>query len=85
MRVVRAAIKLGDRVFHVPRPGRHHDVIRSMVERHGVKPPVCGVQGFMLDDHTFVDRMDALRVALAAGQVERHKASAMGLYSEDVW
>jgi hypothetical protein len=85
VRVERAAIKLGDRVFHVPRPGRHHDVIRSMVQRHGVKPPVCGVQGFMLTDHTFVDRMDALRIALDCGQVERHKARSMGLDSADVW
>jgi methyl coenzyme M reductase subunit C-like uncharacterized protein (methanogenesis marker protein 7) len=84
-RIERAAIKLQGTVYSVPRPGRHHDVIRVMVAEHQLPTPICGVQGFILSDETFVDRQDALRIALEAGQVATHHARAMGLDSADVW
>jgi hypothetical protein len=92
LRVEAAAIRsdTGDgMVYSVPRPGRHHDVIRHM-RAHGYEGGVQGgLQGFVLSDGRFVMRKAALQVARKAGQLlERAPTAgswAHGLFSEDVW
>jgi hypothetical protein len=84
-----AAIRLDDgQIFSVPKPGRHHTVI-AKIRAAGVTLPVGGDdrQGFLLNDGKFVNRKDALHIALAAGQVQYEKCHApwVGLFSEDVW
>lgn len=82
-RVERAAIKASNgHVFSVARPGRHHDVIRLMVEK-GANPH--GEQGFVLTDGRFVDRAKAADIALKTGQTKALKFNRYELFSEDLW
>jgi len=86
--IVAAAIKEGDLVRSVPRPGRHHTIIRAAMEA-GLPTPITGEQGFLTSDGEFVGRKTAMRIALAAGQeIIRKEAYAYDggpLFSEDLW
>lgn len=85
-RVELAAIKsaVDGWVHSVPQPGRHHDVIATMVIK-GYSTPIKGIQGFILNDGTFVDRIEARKVAEAANQLLPRARESNKLYSEDVW
>lgn len=82
--VERAAILIDDVIHTVERPGRHHNIIRDLVER-GFPTPIMGEQGFQLSDGRFVRRKPALRIARDAGQIIHEHAPQHGLFSEDVW
>lgn len=71
-------------IYSVPRPGRHHDVIRLMADT-GCKTPVTGKQGFVLSDGFFADRRFAAEVAIRAGQVKALSFQPYDLFSEDLW
>lgn len=90
--IVAAAI-LQDGVVYAGIPGkeRHHDVIRQIVERTGVKP-VTGRQGFVDEKGNFMDRVAAGIHAEECGQVTVGKANihhvfseTYQLFSEDLW
>jgi hypothetical protein len=77
-----AAIRHRGVVYSVERPGRHHDVIRSICAAgYG---PVGGdsEQGFVTTDGRFVDRREASLIARMGGQVMFVEDT---LFSEDVW
>lgn len=82
-RVATAAILIDGVIHTLPRPGRHHDIIRHLV-RKGFKKPVVGEQGFVLTDGRFVVRELAAKIALAAGQCKELR-SPPRLFSEDLW
>lgn len=85
MAIVASAIKLSDgRVFTAPRPGRHCHAIGLAVAA-GLERVVDEVQGFMTDNGRFLDRDEAGRHAIEAGQIAALKWPHMGLNSEDVW
>lgn len=83
-----AAIKTDDgTVWTLPRPARHHDIIKHIRE-NGCTGFVSGDrQGFILSDGRFVRRKPALNVARRNGQVkiEECHAPGIGLFSEDLW
>lgn len=80
-----AAIMDHDRtVYSVPRPGRHHDVIRLMVEQ-GRPKPISGEQGFILSDGRFCRRRPARIIAEHSGQLLERASKGQLLFSEDVW
>lgn len=83
MRIVAAAIKFRGEVFSLPAPKRHSDIIRLIHEkcRSAVTQEI---QGFVTDDGTFVDRVEAGRIAIAAGQLKELPVPP-DLYSEDLW
>lgn len=71
---------------------RHHNVIRRIVAETGVKRVGAQwPQGFVTEEGEFVDRHEAARIALAAGQVVTGKAKVQHvfnghtLYSEDLY
>lgn len=93
MRIVSAAIKLGDVIVSMPCPARHHDILNYMgvplAKR--VKP---SDQGFLTDTGRFLNRKAAYYVARANNQIDwgrRFVRSNKGqtkrstLYSEDLW
>lgn len=84
-RIVAAAIKHpSGRVYSVPAPGRHHNVIALMVkERAG--QVMQSEQGFLTSDDRFVDRIEARAIATAAAQLLERDGGLPKLYSEDVW
>jgi len=81
-RIVAAAIRFGDVVCFVERPGRHHHVINALSQA-GHPEPVVGEEGFVTDDGRFVDRVEGRNIVLATGQaVPAHEHE---LFSEDLW
>lgn len=74
-----AAIRKGELVFSMPKPARHHDIIKVMVDA-GVPAPIGLTQGFEQGFLTatagFNDRQ---RAAVLVGKTEGP------LYSEDLW
>ena len=87
MRIVAAAILHDGRVYVLPAPARHHDVMRSMLETHNVKASGASEQGFVTDTGKFVRRKPALIIAEHAKQIipGRKVSGLCELYSEDVW
>lgn len=84
--ITHVAIKREGIIYSLPRPARHHDVIRHMVDEHGVPPPIGSEQGFLDDSGTFLNRMQAGQHALMCGQIEKLKCLMKDeLYSEDLW
>lgn len=73
-KVERAAIKWPSGEVLTGR--RHSDVYRRKVSEEG-----C-IQGFVLDDGSFVTRDEAASIAFVAGQIPSSKSQ---LYSEDLW
>lgn len=94
-RITEAAILDGDRLFTVPRPGRHHNVMLHMHDNYGYTNIHHVLQGFVTTSGRFVEREEAHRIAKAAGQlIPRAGGYAKGeindqegthLFSEDVW
>lgn len=83
-RIDRAAIKHAGLIHSVPRPGRHHNVIREMAKA-GFGPECMHAQGFVTDLGRFVDRVEGLRVATKAEQICNKTGCAHELFSEDLW
>lgn len=86
-RITRAAIRYKGNIVSLPQPARHHDIIRHIADELKWHPhylPVCGPedQGFVTNTGRFIDRVEAYRVALNAGQLLR---GTPNLFSEDVW
>jgi hypothetical protein len=80
--IIAAAIKLGDKVYSVPRPGRHHNVIQQMRQQGVGRGDIAqGIQGFLTQSGQFLDRIEAAKLALSNGQVSH----STELFSEDLW
>lgn len=73
-------------IYQVQPPGRHHHVIKQMIEG-GFTPPITYPQGFVTDRGEFVDREVAKVIARIAGQIIRHSGGENNpeLYTEDLW
>lgn len=86
--IIGVAIKHGDLVIALPRPNRHHDVIKHMINVLGIKPPVGHQykdgQGFYLTDGTYLNRRQARQYALDHKQCEKPD-NPRELFSEDLW
>jgi hypothetical protein len=61
---------------------RHNEIIKEMVERHNIKPPVSGHQGFVTEDGHFVSREAGAKIAFEAGQIKKPTTT---LFSEDLY
>ena len=82
-RIVAVAIRFEGVLYSMPRPRRHHHIIRFIHEKTGANS-IRGEQGFLLEDGRFVDRYEAAGIALKNGQVTQLQAPPQ-LYSEDLW
>lgn len=82
-----AIIYLG-KTYSLPKPNRHHHVIRLIAEELGIDHVGQGEQGFLDDTGRFLRRKPALYIALKSGQVikgKRPSGDLPELYSEDLW
>lgn len=80
------AIRYDGHVYSLPRPNRHHHVIRLIASENGVGIQGSDEQGFVTNTGRFVGRVVGLQVALAANQVlDVSNVRAGRLYSEDLW
>ena len=64
-----AAIKFNGKVYWVPPPGHHQDVIKKIVLETEQGTPGA-VHGFITNEDVFVDRIEAAKIAFDAGQAE---------------
>lgn len=83
--IIAAAIKIGDRVYALPAPKRHHDIIHMLADT-GHKTPIVGVQGFIDDELGFMERVQAAHRALDIKQPMRDPVErGAQLFSENLW
>lgn len=81
--IVAAAVKEGTMTCSMPRPARHHNILRQMAEA-GMPIPIIGEQGFLTSDGLFVGRHRAKVIAVEASQIIGTRDHDE-LFSEDVW
>lgn len=80
-------IRFEGKTWYLPRPNRHHDVVRLIAEYNGVGVNGPDVQGFQDDQGNFLTRAQAMELAEANGQLKRDPGGYQGdkLFSEDLW
>lgn len=87
-RITGVAITLDGIVYSLPAPNRHHNVIHYVIDvtDGDVRPYV---QGFITSSGEFLDRKQAMQLAMANGQLNRRPGEQFyqgpELYSEDLW
>lgn len=87
--VVAAAVRVDGATISFPRPGRHGDCL-NWLARHGISRNDARDQGFLTNLGRFVDRAEAGRIVVAAGQgsprLDPPGINPNGhLFSEDMW
>ena len=83
--IIGVAIKHGDLVVGLPKPNRHHHVIKHLVKVLGINKPVGHKgQSFYLADGTYINRQEARKLAIKSGQCSNPEHSTE-LFSEDLW
>lgn len=87
--IVGVAIKYAGKVWSLPKPNRHHNVIRHIKEVTGSGISGPDVQGFITDDGIFLNRREAMALVKTNGQLNRRPGTQFyqgpDLYSEDLW
>lgn len=81
--IVAAAIEYEGVVYTLPKPMRHHNIIKYMRDK-GLPRKSVRNQGFVTNDGKFVDRLEGAAIALASGQIEE-LSYPPNLFSEDLW
>lgn len=81
--IIAAAIKYGNVVYYIDKPGRHHDILHELHDEELGK----GVQGFIDDKFRFYTRQEAKLLVNLNQQLLRdvpfhHEKE---LFSEDLW
>ena len=79
--IVAAAIRVNGLILSLPRPYRHHDIIKHAADLR-IKELLFD-QGFLTSDVEYVDRGVAKFLAKEAGQEFLTERSE--LFSEDLW
>jgi hypothetical protein len=85
--ITHVAIRFGGKIWSLPAPNRHHDVIRLIVQETGVDHVDANGddQGFLDASGRYLRRKAALASARINGQIKRETAPGHGLFSEDIW
>lgn len=91
--IKQAAILREGEIWTLPRPARHHNILWAMYDvDNGKSPaerpaiiPARGEQGFITETGQFLNRAEAYRIAVRAGQFIHKPSAPPNLYSEDLW
>lgn len=83
--VLAAAIVYERRVWTLPAPCRHHDLIEAIYNSNGKGVNGTELQGFVDSNGAFLTREQAFVLAKAAGQLIDSRSPGPVLFSEDVW
>jgi hypothetical protein len=81
--IVGVAVIHDGKTYTLPKPNRHHHVLKQIYDLHGV--PADGTQGFYTDEGRFLNRQQAYDLARNNGQLKERKIFESRLYSEDLW
>ena len=82
--VDRAAVVLDGEVWHLPRPARHHHILRALDNVLPGRAIEAHEQGFVTSHGRYIGREEAAQIAMVTGQVSKLMAPP-DLYSEDLW
>jgi len=83
VKISNAAIMLADgKILSLPRPARHNDIFGEAWFKENL---VGHEQGFTTNKGEFVDRREALLIAMSSGQLIRSPMVAGKLHTEDLW
>lgn len=83
--ITHVAIVFEGRTYSLPKPYRHHDVIRQIYEVTGKGMYGPDIQGFLDHNGTFLNRKQALEVAISCEQLIDENIISGRLYSENLW
>jgi hypothetical protein len=86
--ITHVAIRFQGKIWSLPKPNRHHDVMRDIVAKTGVEFVDVPLEdeGFLADGKMYLTRGQALIHAMINEQViDPTKVRARLLTSEDVW
>ena len=85
--ITHVAIRFRGVVYSLPKPNRHHDVIRHIVETTNAKyvDSRDEDQGFLDESGQYLNRKQALTSAQLNGQLKGPLKHAWALFSEDIW
>ena len=78
------AIRVNGRVHSQTAPARHNNLIHALAGAGYAADELCD-QGFITSAGCFVDRVEALAIAKAAGQLIRNTEPQIELFFEDLW
>lgn len=85
-KIVAVAIRFPEGgVLTMDRPARHVDLLREADKVCLEDASLRAEQGFLTSRGQYVDRQEAARIALEAGQIERLRFNKHELFSEDLW
>lgn len=79
--ITTAAVRAGELIVTIERPGRHGDCI-NFLHRYGLD---YMDQGFLTTHGRFVDRIEGGKIAVAAGQGAPRPQCNGNIFSEDIW
>lgn len=88
MRIADAAVRTPDgKVWTLKRPARHSEVLWLVYDKTKKAAPPGSDQGFVSECGTFLGRAEAVKVAVASGQVTHPKRTnpSWELFTEDLW
>lgn len=83
-----ACLDTNNKVWSVPKPARHHDVLHYMYKLGAKEKDSNDSQGFKLSDGSYVDRLAAFTIAEKAKQIKPRlpgQYDGPELFSEDLW
>lgn len=86
--LVAVAIRFQGKIYSLPKPNRHHNVIRLIAETTGVSyvDSRGEDQGFLDEDGNYLNRKQALLSAKINNQIlDESKIVANQLFSENLW
>lgn len=93
-KIISSAIKfklVNDSYWAILTGKRHPDILEKMFQLRLIYDKNTAIQGFLTDDDRFVDRFEAMEIAMQANQIsenilkEIERTKQMQLYSEDIW
>lgn len=83
-----ACLDTNNKVWSIPKPARHHDVLQYMEKCGAKEKDSMDSQGFKLNDGSYVDRLAAYTIAKRANQIKPRlptQYNGAELFSEDLW
>ena len=87
--ITHVAIVYDNKTYSLPKPNRHHNVVRMIFQDNGIGVKGPDTQGFLDSSGKFLNRRDAMVLATSTGQLNRlpgdHVYQGPDLYSEDLW
>lgn len=85
-KITHVAILYENKIWSLPKPNRHHHIIKEIYDSNGIGIISKDIQGFLDSNGNFLTREEALEVARNADQLlDPKNVRLKKLFSEDIW